>query len=73
MGWVIRYRGNQSNPISLPVIETFIILYENVIIVLLKAHLRTVLVFFVRFCLCFRIIGKKCFQILRLFIIYIST
>ena len=45
MGWVIRYRGNQSNPISGAVIETFNILYENVIPVLLKAPCHTMHVF----------------------------
>ena len=46
MGGVCRYRGNQSNPISGAVIETFNILNENVILVLKKAPRRTVLVFF---------------------------
>ena len=51
MGLVITYRGNQSNPISVAignrgkVIETFKVLYENMILVLLKAPLRTVHVF----------------------------
>ena len=44
MGWVIRYRGNQSNQISGAVIEAFNILYENVILFKLKATRRTVLV-----------------------------
>ena len=42
MGWVIRYRENQSYPISGAVIETFNILYENEILELLKAPDRTV-------------------------------
>ena len=45
MGGIIRSRGNQSYPISGAVIETFNILYTNVILVLLKAPRRTVLVF----------------------------
>ena len=45
MGWVIRYRENQSNQISRAVIEIFYMLHENVILVLLKAPRRTVHVF----------------------------
>ena len=49
MGWVIGNRTNQSNQISGAAIETVNILYENVILVLLKAPRRTVLVLY--FCL----------------------
>ena len=42
MGWALICKGNQSNPISGAVIETFIILYENLNLDFLKAPLRTV-------------------------------
>ena len=44
MGWIMEIRRNQSHPISGAVIEIFNILYENVILVLMKAPRRTVLV-----------------------------
>ena len=45
MGWVNIYKGNQSTQISGANIETFNILYEHVILVLLKTPRRTLLVF----------------------------
>ena len=45
MGWVIKCRGNQSTQISGAVIETFNILYVNMIRVLLSVPRRTVYVF----------------------------
>ena len=80
MGWVIKNTWNQSTPISGTVIETFIILYKNVILVFLKALRRTMLVFvFVTICVDIyykytisTILAELiCSRILRLFITYL--